>query len=211
VRERAARRTGLRRPVTLLAAALILIGALVAASSKFAPQYFGSSDEPTPASVVAAIRSDAGLQALPGEIDESGLVRLASFEVKGGQATVYAAPVQSSSAFCSIDFIGNEVSGGSCSDGTGKAIPWSGAGSSEWGDIRTLFGRLVAPATGIEVVFEDGRTASASARDSWWIYVMGGDETEAGRRPVELRALNASGEVVDTQRLDDLWPWGGEG
>jgi hypothetical protein len=202
VRERAARRTGLRRPVALLAAAAILIGALVAASSKFAPQYFGASDEPTPASVVAAIRADAGLQALPGEIDESALVRLASFEMKSGRATIYAAPVQGSSAFCSIAFLGDEVDGGSCSDGKARAIPWVGGGSSEWGDIRILFGRLVLPATGIEVVFEDGGTESASTRDSWWIYVVGGDETEPGRRPVALRAVDATGEMIATQPLD---------
>jgi hypothetical protein len=202
VEEQAARRRGLQRPIALLAAALILIGALVAASSKFAPQYFGSSDEPTPASVVAAIRADAGLQALPGEIDESGLVRLAAFEVKSGRATIYAAPVKSSSAFCSIHFIGDEVDGGACSDGAARAIPWMGEGSSGWGDIRTLFGRLLAPTTAIEVVFEDGTTARASTRESWWIYVVGGHETEPGSRPVELRAVDSTGEVIATQPLD---------
>ena len=101
--------------MTLLAAAVIVIGGLAAAASKFAPQYFGAGDsEPTPAAVLAALRSYAQDE-LPGrgawgEIDEAGVVRLAAFDTPDGRVIIYAAPLEGSSGFCSVQAI-DEVGG----------------------------------------------------------------------------------------------------
>jgi hypothetical protein len=192
-----------RRAVTLIAAAVIVIGGLAAAASKFAPQYFGPDDrEPTPAAVLAALRGFANLPGGPGEIDASGLVRLAAFDTEGGRATIYAAPMRSGSGFCSVDALGEELGGGGCDDwNRDEPVPYIGSGSSAWGDVRVLQGRLVAQTARIQVRFEDGAVRAASIRAPWWVYVVGGDETEPGHRPVGLTALDVSGAAVATEAI----------
>jgi hypothetical protein len=188
---------------------VIVIGGLAAAASKFAPQYFGADDRaPTPAAVLAELRSYARVE-VPGrgawgEIDEAGIVRLAAFDTANGRATIYAAPIEASSGFCSVQAIGEEIGGGGC-DADGEAIEYSGQGSSEWGDVRVTLGRLHAPASRIEVRFEDGAVRAASVRPPLWVYVVGGDETEPGHRPVELTALDAGGTVVARRQVDPYY------
>ena len=174
-----------------------------AAASKFAPQYFGADDrEPAPAAVLAALRSYANAPGGLGEIDASGLARLAAFDTEGGRATIYAAPMPSGSGFCSVDALGDELGGGGCDDWKrDEPVPYIGSGSSRWGDVRVLEGRLVAPAARIQVRFEDGGVRTASIRAPWWVYVVGGDETEPGHRPVGLNALDADGAVVAAEAI----------
>src|ERR687891_591770 len=201
------RRFSRRRAVTVLAAAVIVIGGIAAAATKFAPDYFGSDDrEPTPAAVLAALRSYAREEPVLGglgEIDAEGLLRVAAFDTETGRATIYVAPMRAGSGFCSVDAVDDEIRGGGCEDGTGRAaVPYMGSGSRDWGDIRVLLGRLETPAARIEVGFEDGAVRAASVRDPWWVYVVGGDETEPGLRPVELTALDPGGAVLARQELD---------
>ena len=201
------RRFSRRRAVTVLAAAVIVIGGIAAAATKFAPDYFGSDDrEPTPAAVLAALRSYAREEPVLGglgEIDAEGLLRVAAFDTETGRATIYVAPMRAGSGFCSVDAVDDEIRGGGCEDGTGRAaVPYMGSGSRDWGDIRVLLGRLETPAARIEVRFEDGAVRAASVRDPWWVYVVGGDETEPGLRPVELTALDPGGAVLARQELD---------
>lgn len=195
-----------RRGVTLLAAAVIVVGGIAAAASRFAPEYFGSDDrEPTPAAVLAELRHLASVAPQGGlsEIDEEGLARLAGFDTDSGRVTIYAAPVQAGAGFCSVGAIDEEMRGGGCDGGTGlEAVPWMGGGSSDWGDVQVLLGRLKTPAARIEVRFEDGAVRAAFVRAPWWVYVVGGDETEPGHRPVELTALDARGTVAAKQELD---------
>lgn len=215
--ERPWRRPSRRRAVTLLAAAVVVVGGLAAAASKFAPQYFGADDrEPTPAAVLTELRSYAqvevwgqdDIEALGrgvwGEIDEAGVVRLAAFDTASGRATIYAAPLKAGSGLCYVHAIGEEIRGSGCDAGA-NAIEYSGHGSSDWGDARAFLGWLNAPASGIEVRFEDGAVRAASVRAPLWVYVVGGDETEPGQRPVELLALDAGGVVVATQQVDPYY------
>jgi hypothetical protein len=198
-----------RRTLLLLAGAVILIGGLTAAASKFAPQCFGADDlEPTPAAVLAELRN-AAREKLPGrgawgEIDEARVVRLAAFDTANGRVTVYAAPLEATSGFCSVEAIGKEFDGGAC-DADGEAIEYVGRGSSAWADVRVVLGRLHAPASRVEVRFEDGVVKSASVRLPLWVYIVGGDETEPGHRPVELRALDANGAVVASRKLEPFY------
>lgn len=207
-RERPSSRLRRRRAVTLVATAVIVVGGL-AAASKFAPQYFGADDrEPTPAAVLAALRSYAGDE-IPGrgawgEIDDTGIVRLAAFDTGSGRTTIYAAPLKGGSGFCSAQAIGEEIRGGGC-DADARAIEYVGHGSSEWGDVRVFLGRLHAPASRLEVLFEDGAVRAASVRAPLWVYVVGGDETEPGHRPVELAALDADGAVVATEAIEPYY------
>lgn len=197
-----------RRGVTLLAAAIIVIGGIAAAASRFAPYYFGSDDrEPTPAAVMAELR-DIARWAPPGErgeVDPTHIVRLASFETESGRATIFAAPMQGRSGFCEVHTLGEEISGGGCDDEPTKAVPYMAHGASEWGDIRVLQGRLEGPAARIDVRFEDGAVRATSIRAPLWVYVVGGDELEPGRRPVGLVALDPRGAVVATQEFEPYY------
>jgi hypothetical protein len=199
-----------RRGVTLLAAAIIVVGGIAAAASRFAPDYFGSDDrEPMPAAVVAQLRSltpeessiDDGL----GEVDPNHLFRLASFETEGGRATIFAAPMRAGSGFCEVHTLEQEISGGTCDDEPSEAVPYMGRWASEWADVWILLGQLETPAARIEVRFEDGAVRAASVRAPWWVYVVGGDETQPGRRPVELAALDPGGALVARQELDPYY------
>ncbi len=199
-----------RRGVTLLAAAAIVIGGLAAATSRFAPEYFGSDDrEPTPAAVLAQLRSFAREEPVSpgglGEVDGEGLVRLAAFETQSGHATIYAAPLRAGAGFCYVHAIDEEIGGGGCEDPVWKAVPYIGQWSSDWGDVRVLLGRLEAPAARIELRLEDGAVRAASIRAPWWVYVVGGDETEPGHRPVELTALDPGGAVLARQEVDPYY------
>lgn len=195
------------RAVLLVAVAVILVGGLAAAFSRFVPEYFGSDDrEPTPAAVLAQLRSFTNEERVPGglgQIDAERLVRVAAFDTESGRATIYAAPLQAGGGFCSVDAIDEELSGGGCEEGPDPdEVPYVGHGSSQWGDIRVIYGRLKPPATRIEVRFEDGAVRDASVRAPWWTHVVGGEEVEPGHRPVELAALDSHGTVVATQPLD---------
>lgn len=204
---RAARRLG-RRGVTLLAAAVMVAGGVAAAASRFAPEYFGSGDrEPTSAAVLAAIRSlseeERSIPGGLGAVDEDTLVRVAAFDSESGRATVYAAAAAGAgSGFCSVEATGDVIGGGWCeNEEDGQAVPYVGHGSSDWGDVRVLLGRLEAPAVRVDVRFEDGRVRAASTRSPWWVHVVGGSETEPGHRPVALIARDSAGGEVATQEL----------
>jgi len=199
-----ARRLGHRRALVVLIAALLLIGGLTAGGSKFAPRYFGADDrDPIPAPVLAQLRelarNEGGVGGLD-KIDETQLVRLAAFETESGEATIYVAPMREGSGYCSVETVGAELGGGSCSGGEdAEAIPYMGSGSGSWGDMHVLLGRLTGSAARIEVRFEDGEVRSASLRSPWWVYVVGGDRTEPGHRPIGLTAFDAAGTVVAKQ------------
>ena len=200
------RRLSGRRLLIVLAAAVIVGGGIAAAFSKFAPEYVGSDDrEPPPAAVLAQLRSLAS-EGVPGglaDVDEEGLVRLAAFEAEGGLATIFAAPVRAGTGFCSVDAMGEEITGGACQGPRSEdAVPYIGHGSSHWGDVRALVGRLEAPAVRIELRFEDDSSKAASIRAPWWVYVVGGDETEPGHRPVELITLDTEGAIVVREELE---------
>ena len=74
-------------------------------------------------------------------------MRLAAFEAEGGVATIFAAPVRVGTGFCSVEAMGEEITGGRAkAPGARTRSPYIGHGSSEWGDVRALVGRLEAPA-----------------------------------------------------------------
>ena len=70
-----------RRSVLLVAAAIIAVALLAAAGTTFMPNYFGPSDsEPTPATLIAGLRTLAEAGGAVGDFDEGELVRLAAFD-----------------------------------------------------------------------------------------------------------------------------------
>ena len=183
----------------VLLAALIVVGLGISAASKFAPRYFGPQDSDSiPAQALAQLRYQPDA-----EVDAAGLVRMASFDAENGEASIYAAPSRSGVGFCDLTTIGDDLSGWACSgDPAGKAVPSFTNRSSDWGGIVVLLGPLQAPATKIELRFEDGASRSASTRGPWWVYVVGGEETEPGHRPVEVVALDSAGTPVGSERLE---------
>jgi hypothetical protein len=197
-----------RRLLVALVVGVIVVGSVAAAFSRFVPEYFGSDDrEPPSAVVLAQLRSFTKAEQGPpgglGQIDAEGLVRVAAFDTENGRATIYAAPLRAGDGFCYVGAIDEELSGGGCKEGPDpNPVPYVGHGSSQWGDVRVIHGRLEPLAAGIEVRFEDGAVRDASVRAPWWTYVVGGDEVEPGHRPVELAALDSDGTVVATQALD---------
>jgi hypothetical protein len=203
VRETPPERLGRRRALLILAAAIVVIGGLAAAGTRFAPHYFGASDrEPTSAAVLAELRQLAH-QAPQGfaQIDSHGLIRLAAFNTAKGRATIYAAPTKSRTGFCQVEAIDEAITGGSCFTRTAEAIPVIDSGSSDWGDVRVLLGRLEPASDRIELRFEDGSVRDASIRAPWWVYVVGGGETDPGHRPLALIALDSAGAIVAKQAL----------
>jgi hypothetical protein len=203
---RRVRRSMLRRPPLLIAAAVLLLGGTAAGVSRFAVDYFGSDDsEPTPAAIVAALRRVALEQPdYFGPIDAKGFVRLAAFDGPNGRVTLYVAPASKRDAYCVASATGDEVTGGSCHSTTvpGLRIAYGQGWNSDFGDVATVHGRLPANVAAIEVRFQDGAVRPASVRRPWWIYVVGGEETEPGHAPIELVARGADGDVVATQELN---------
>jgi hypothetical protein len=60
---------------------------------------------------------------------------------------------------------------------------------------------LIEPGTRrVDVYFEDGSVRPAGIREPFWTYVLGGEETQPGRRPVLVEATR--GDVVVGQELD---------
>jgi hypothetical protein len=111
---------------------------LAAATARFAPHYFAARvREPSAIAVVTELRRQSAeerrIEGGLGDVDEQGLVALASFEAKGGRATVYAAPTRIGSSFCYVHVIDDELTGGGCSNPASKALPSVVAGSSRLG------------------------------------------------------------------------------
>ena len=117
--------------------------------------------------------------------------------------SIYVAPLRSGSGFCQIDALNESLSGGSCTGEGSKG--WSAGGSSDWGDVRVLLGRLEGASTGVEIHFEDGSVRMASVRAPWWVYVVGGEETEPGHRPISFTSVDDTGAPVRDVDLSILW------
>ncbi|HYY32843.1 MAG TPA: hypothetical protein VE693_04575 [Gaiellaceae bacterium] len=190
-----------RRPLLLLAAAVILVAGTAASVSQFAVQYFGADDsEPTPAAIVAELRRlSQGF-----EVDAERYVRLASFDSEAGRTTIYIAPATKGARYCVASATGSTVDGGSCSVDTvpEMKVPYGNFHSSSYGDVFPIYGRVPDGVASIEVRFEDGAAHKVSVRAPWWIYVVGGDETAAGHRPVALEARGPDGALLATQHLN---------
>jgi hypothetical protein len=68
--------------------------------------------------------------------------------------------------------------------------------------VSLLLGQLEASVDRVEVRFEDGSAAPAVIRRPWWIYLVGGEESEPGHRPDKLVALDGDGRQVASEQLD---------
>jgi hypothetical protein len=214
VSEPPTRRRSRRHPAVLLAAGIIVLGGTAAGISRFAVDYFGSEDaEPTPAAVIAEIRS-LGLAAGTdlGTVEAESFVRLASFDGPDGRVTIYIAGTVDGDGYCIVSATGSTVDGGSCGPTAmpEMAIPYSLYWNSNEGEARILYGRLPVEAAAIDVRFENGAVRAAAKRESWWIYVVGGEETSSGRRPTGLVALRADGGVARRQEIDPYAFWSKE-
>jgi hypothetical protein len=200
------RQLRLRRAALLFAAVAVLIGGTAAGLQRFAVQYFGADDsEPTPAAIIAELRwlnQTAGAQF--GPVDAESFVRLAAFDTAEGRVTIYVAPSRGGDGYCVAEAIGSTLGGGSCGPTANpeKTIPYSSSWNSDFGDVHMVYGRLMTGVAAIDVRFQDGRIQHASVRAPWWIYVVGGDETEPGHAPIELVARAADGAVVGTEDLN---------
>jgi hypothetical protein len=204
-------RLRLRRAAVLFAAAAVLLGGTAAGVQRFVVDYFGSDDaEPTPASIIAELRRlDLAAGGDFGTVDAESFVRLAAFDGEHGRVTIYIAPTTAGDGYCIASADGSVVDGGSCSKNAEPEmqIPYGSYWNSDAGDVHIVYSRLPADIASIEVRFEDGAVRPASIRPPWWIYVVGGTETEAGHRPTALVARSADGVLLATERLDPYTFW----
>lgn len=201
----------LRRAALLFAAAAVLLGGTAAGVQRFVVDYFGADDsEPTPAVIIAELRSlDLAAGAHFGTIDAESFVRLAAFDGPEGRVTMYVAATENGDGYCMASATGALVDGGSCGPTSvpEMQIPYGNTWNSTYGDVHILYGRLPQGVAGIDAGFEDGGARPAAVRGPWWIYVVGGEETKAGRRPTELIARRPDGSPAPTQELDPYSFW----
>lgn len=199
---RSSDRSRRRRAIILCAVAALLVAGMAAAASKFVPEYFGADDtEPAPSDIVAALQAmSSGTIA---GVDVTRLTRVAAFPSDEGRVQVYVAPAANGDGFCILVAVDATLGGGGCSGpAAGASIPYLAFRATEFGDVIPIVGRRTEAQHSIDVRFEDGGIRAASTRGEWWVYVVGGNETQPGHRPVELVARDSDGHEIAQHAID---------